>query len=239
VSSESCSQVDKNAQNVQQVQITKHVFLLCAILSWASPAWSADVYLEKASPDKHCPLRGSAKAGSTKAKENAQKNRWHAPLPNDFDNRITTQALAQPTDDPRRTPTRAARIKGYVAVVKANTEGESCNCGSKKSIDCDTHIAVVPDRDSIADRRSYVFVEVTPRIRELLTAQNPPVDWTSEALKKRLLGKRVQFEGWMFFDSQHKGVAVATHPIDPKGRNWRATCWEIHPVTSIQVLGIF
>jgi len=205
----------------------------------AGSAWSADTYIGKASPHKHCPLRGSALARSKKAEENILKNRWRAPRPADFDNRVTTKALSRAVDDPTWSPKRAARIKGYVALVKANTDGEACNCGAKHSIDCDTHIAVVPDRASLGDRRKYVFVEVTPRIRELLAAQNPPIDWTSEALKKRLPGKRVDFEGWMFFDSQHKGAAVASHPIDPKGVNWRATCWEIHPVTSIQILGVF
>ena len=152
------------------------------------------------------------------------KNRWRVPRSTDFDDRVTIRTLIRPADGPTTwNPKRAAKIQGYVAVVKSNTEGESCNCGSKHSLDCDTHIAIVADRRSMNDRRKYVFVEVTPRIRELLATQNPPIDWTSESLKKRLLGKRVQFEGWMFFDSQHKGEAVATHPVDPKGRNWRAT----------------
>jgi hypothetical protein len=215
--------------------------IFLAVLLLVTPCgWCADVYVEKASPHKHCRLIGNAAPKSKKAAENVLKNRWHPPAPTAFDTSITTQSLIQPGNDPTRwSAGQAGRIRGYVAVVKANTEGESCNCASKKPIDCDTHIAVVPDRESLTDRTKYVFVEVTPRVREVLAAQNPPIDWSSDDLKKRLLGKRVEFEGWMFFDSAHTGQAVTTHPVDPKRRNWRATCWEVHPVTSIKLLGLF
>jgi hypothetical protein len=225
-----------------KLQTMKHISPICAILFFAASAWSADVYVEKAPPHKHCPLRGSATAGGTKAKENAYKNRWHPPLSTDFDNTVTTQALLQPGNDRHRhhwSNERAARIRGYVAVVKQGTRGESCNCGATALIDSDTHIAIVAASNTAQDKRTYVIVEVTPRIRETLTAQNPPIDWSTNTLKKRLLGKRVEFEGWMFFDSPHTSQATNTHPNDPKHNNWRATCWEIHPVTAIQVLGIF
>jgi hypothetical protein len=222
------------------LQIMKPLFLIWPLFFLRSSAWSADVYVEKAPPHKHCALRGSAKEGSTKAKENAQKNRWRPPLQIDFDNTATTQALVQPgTDRARWSNERAARIRGYVAVVKQGTRGESCNCGATALIDSDTHIAVVTNSNMAQDKRTYVIVEITPRIREILSAQTPPIDWSTAALKKRLLGKRVEFEGWMLFDSPHTSQAMNTHPNDPKHNNWRATCWEVHPVTSIQVLGIF
>lgn len=223
-----------------KLQTMKHISPICAILFFAASVWSADVYLEKAGPHKRCPLRGSAQAGGTKANENAHKNRWHVPLSTDFDNTVTTQALVQPGNDRSRwSNERAARIRGYIAVVKQGTRSESCNCGAKALIDSDTHIAIVADSNTAQDKRTYVIVEVTPRIREMLAGQNPPIDWSTNALKKRLLGKRVEFEGLMFFDSPHTSEATNTHPNDPKHNNWRATCWEIHPVTSIQVLGIF
>jgi hypothetical protein len=218
----------------------KALLLFCAILFFRPCAWPADVYVEMAPPHKPCPSRGSAQAGSTKAKQNADKNRWHPPVLADFASQITAQALLQPGNDQARwSDKRAARIRGYVAVVKPGQKKESCNCGASAPIDSDTHIAVVPTSATAQDRRTYIIVEVTPRIRKAIAAQNPPIDWSTAALTKRLLGKRVEFEGWMFFDSPHKGQATNTHPVDPKHQNWRATCWEIHPVTAIQVLGIF
>jgi len=215
------------------------VFVSLLVLFLTSTVRSADVYVEKAAPHKHCPRRGGAAANSDKARQNIDKNRWNPPLPADFDNQVTAQALIQPGNDQTRwTSKRAVRIRGYVAVVKLGTKGESCNCGAKAPIDSDTHIAVVADPTTAQDKRTYIIVEVTPRVREALASQNPPIDWSTAALKKRLLGKRVEFEGWMFFDSPHKSQATNTHPNDPKRNNWRATCWEIHPVTAIQVLGL-
>jgi hypothetical protein len=216
----------------------KTIASVLAILFVVGRGWCADVYVEKAPPHKHCSLRGGASAKSKKAAENILKNRWRSPVPADFDARVTTQALSAPGNDRTRWSNQhAARIRGYVVSAEANTGGELCNCGSTKSIDCDTHIAIVADSATANDRRTYVFVEVTPRIREILAAQNPSIDWTSEALHKRLPGHRVEFQGWMFFDSGHSGQATNTHPNDPKHANRRATCWEIHSVTSIQGSG--
>ena len=36
---------------------------------------------------------------------------------------------------------------------------------------------------------------------------------------------------------EHEGAAFANDPNDEVGKlNWRATCWEIHPVTGIKLL---
>ena len=200
---------------------------------------AADVYVEKASPHKPCPLRGSAPLKSKKkANENVLKNRWNAPTAADFDNTVTTAALVKPGNDRTRwSAKRAARIRGYVAVVALGTRDESCNCGAKAAIDTDTHIAIVADKSTAQDKRTYVILEITPRLRENLAAQVPAIDWSTDSLKGRLPGKRVEFEGWLFFDAAHTGEATNTHPNDPNHANWRATCWEIHPVTALQVLG--
>jgi hypothetical protein len=215
----------------------KTLLLVFSMFFLTLSAWPADVYVEKAAPHKPCELKGGAPANTAKAKQNIDKNRWHTPLPADFDNSVTAQALVQPGNDQMRwSNKRAAKIRGYVAVVKLGTSGESCNCAAPAPIDSDTHIALVADSATAQDKRTYIIVEITPRIRENLAAQNPPIDWSTYTLKKRLLNKQVEFEGWMFFDSPHKSNATNTHPTDPKHSNWRATCWEIHPITSIRVL---
>ncbi len=47
--------------------------------------------------------------------------------------------------------------------------------------------------------------------------------------------KKVRVTGWMFFDSDHNTEAENTNPGGPK--NWRATSWEVHPVTGFEVIG--
>ena len=43
--------------------------------------------------------------------------------------------------------------------------------------------------------------------------------------------------GWMLFDWDHKSGSKNLDPTDAKGPvNWRATVWEIHPITSMEVL---
>jgi hypothetical protein len=59
------------------------------------------------------------------------------------------------------------------------------------------------------------------------------VDWSTKALRSKLLGRWVTFTGWMLFDEEHASQAENTNPGRP--RNWRATAWEIHPVTQIVV----
>jgi hypothetical protein len=48
------------------------------------------------------------------------------------------------------------------------------------------------------------------------------------------VGHWVQFEGWLYFDLGHATEAENTAPGNPE--NWRATAWELHPVTKITVL---
>jgi hypothetical protein len=186
------SLVRPSARSQPILHAMKTLFLILAMFFLASSAWPADVYVEKAAPHKPCGLKGGAPANTDKAQQNVNKNRWHPPLPADFDNRVTAQALVQPGNDQTRwSNKRAARIRGYVAIVKLGTSGESCNCGAKAPVDSDTHIALVADSTTSQDKRTYVIVEVTPRIREDLAAQNPSIDWSTDALKKRLLGNMV------------------------------------------------
>lgn len=210
--------------------------ILIATIATVWHVEAADTYIEKMPPKRPCLLSGDRSASDPKGKENAEKNRWHAPRNSDFDTRITTQALTQRGNDRDRwNSTKAARLTGYVAVVKDGTKGESCNCGATGKSDIDTHIAVVANARDADDKRKYVIVEVTPRMREILAAQKPAVDWSTVTLKKLLLHRTVQFQGWIFFDSDHVNQATNTHPTDPKRNNWRATCWEIHPVTGFAI----
>ena len=48
------------------------------------------------------------------------------------------------------------------------------------------------------------------------------------------VGRRVRVAGWLMFDHEHADEAENTRPGERD--NWRATAWEIHPVTAIAVL---
>lgn len=175
----------------------------------------------------NCPTQGLAVLPSQWAHARL-KNRTALPQEADFDNRVTLATLLQPGDDKARwSSTRAARIEGYVVAVSVGGI-ESANCFSLARRD--THIDLALRAD--APRRERVILEVTPSLREW--AQQQGKDWSTPALQRDLVGRWCRFEGWLFFDSGH---ATESENIAPgRERNWRATGWEVHPVTFIEVV---
>ena len=125
---------------------------------------------------------------------------------------------------------KAARIKGYVYEVKSGGI-ETCNCKEREELDKDTHIELVADPMQTG-KLQRMIVEITPRMRDIM--EHKGVDWSTEGLRDRLLGRWVEVEGWLLFDDEHEMNAENTNPGHP--RNWRATAWEIHPITSIKVI---
>jgi hypothetical protein len=89
--------------------------------------------------------------------------------------------------------------------------------------------AITVGRSPDAPETETMVVEVTPRWRAAMRARG--VDWTTPALRQQLIGRQVQFTGWLLFDTDHVHEAVNTAPGKP--RDWRKTVWEIHPVTVI------
>jgi len=49
-----------------------------------------------------------------------------------------------------------------------------------------------------------------------------------------LVGHWCEFEGWLYFDVGHAEESEHNAPHDPG--NWRATAWELHPVTKITIV---
>jgi hypothetical protein len=158
---------------------------------------------------------------------NALKNRSTVPAATDFDPRVTLDALLAPGDDRRRwLPTRAGAIEGYVVRV-VDAEPESANCFSGSRLDAHIEIARRPD----APPNERVIVEVTPPMRAWAASHG--LDWSTAALQAQLTGRHARIEGWLLFDAEHDGEAENTRP-GHRG-NWRATAWEVHPVTAIVV----
>ena len=128
---------------------------------------------------------------------------------------------------------RAVTLSGYVFNVKTGGV-ETCNCKTKDHAFRDTHIELTPDENH-TDAKYRVIVEVTPRLREIMAEQG--LNWSTESLNGMIKGVKIQVSGWLFYDAEHEDASFSNDADDTYGRqNWRATCWEIHPVTSITIL---
>lgn len=184
-------------------------------------------------PDgSECGIEGSAKRKNDKAL-NILKNRVLFPQKSDIDTSFNWDKINEPTDDRRKfNARRAVILRGYVVSVNMGSV-ETCNCNSTDPAYRDTHIILVPNKESKDDKTQYVVAEVTPRMRLLMKEKG--VDWSQKALKK-LKGQVVELEGWLFYDFKHGERSAKVRP-DSKSVN-RATAWEIHPITRITVLKI-
>jgi len=172
---------------------------------------------------RNCPSVGFAL--TTNARNlHRLKNRTAFPQAADFDSRVTLDQLLQPGDDRNRWSTeRAARIQGQVIdVAYAGIEATNCFSPCRRDI----HILVAKQKD--AAKNEQVVVEVTPNL------QQQGIDWTEQTLQGQLVGHWCEFEGWLYFDAGHAEESENTAPHNPS--NWRATAWELHPVTKITVI---
>jgi hypothetical protein len=177
-----------------------------------------------------CPMEGDARSQAVRAL-NRLKNRYTAPTPEQTNPKITLAAILAPGNDIGRWKVKdGAQILGYVYDVKPGGI-ETVNCHARDLASRDTHIELVLDPMNTGAAKRMI-VEVTPRWRVLILAQGE--DWSTRALRDKFLGRWVQVTGWMLFDVEHKNEAENTAPGRP--RNWRATAWEIHPVTAIEVV---
>lgn len=171
-----------------------------------------------------CPDTGNATGKIARAVD-ILKNRRTPPSPSATDNNVTLEKLLEPGDDRDRWDhDKGAEITGYVILVKPGGI-ETANCKARDLRHRDVHIEIAQTKD--AKKNEGVIVEVTPWGR----ADHP--DWTSAKLKPMLLHKKVTIKGWLMDDVEHWNAAENTKPHNKA--NWRATIWEIHPITSITV----
>ncbi|MDE1878025.1 MAG: hypothetical protein KGI07_05775 [Thaumarchaeota archaeon] len=154
------------------------------------------------------------------------KNRSQAPTPAQVDKGITLAKLVAPSqnDSNKWSETKGATISGYLVDAHYGKK-ESCNCDSNNPNMMDIHVELVTDPAYAKDKSKRFVAELTrnfPNLRK----------WTPDTLKP-YFGKSITVTGWMFFDPDHKNDAENTSPGGP--HNWRATSWEIHPITSISM----
>ena len=120
------------------------------------------------------------------------------------------------------------RINGNQMFVHESIE--STNCHAKDDLDCDTHIEMVLDPIK-GDASARMIVEVTPRWRFPMSERG--MDWAPGRAGTGFRDIGSRFGRWMLFDAEHQRDSGNTAP--GRAGNWRATVWEIHPVTSIEV----
>jgi hypothetical protein len=175
-----------------------------------------------------CPAAGLALSPGGREFARLKNRAPRRPGAQEFDGGVSLEALLRPGEDKGRwSESRAGRVEGYVVEV---VEGgmEAANCYSHDERDVHIHVAARAD----APRTEWVVLEVTPRARRWAVEWG--WDWRAAALRKELVGRRCRFEGWLLFDREHADESENTAP-GARG-NWRATAWELHPVTSIEVL---
>lgn len=195
-------------------------------LSWMVAAIMLVALGTGANAQRACPRTGNAHSKRVRAL-NLLKTRTKTPSTDDINTAITLAAMVRPGNDGRRwKPSMAATVTGYVAKVIPGGV-ETVNCDARDYAHRDTHIDVVVSANDAANKKKHVIVEVTPEIR----AMHP--SWTTGRLHARLLHRCVRFTGWMMFDWMHADASLNTVPENPN--DWRATAWEIHPVTAISV----
>lgn len=179
-----------------------------------------------------CPIEGNAIPQNVKDL-NRFKNRSAEPRAEDVDPGVTIGAMLAPSDDDsqRFDDAKAAEVIAFVYRVIPGGRSETTNCRKTDAVHRDTHIELtLTPADTQETRR--VIVEVTPRWRA--AAKDRGLDWSTATLQRTLEGHWARVRGWLFFDAEHKGQAENTHPGGES--NWRATVWEIHPVTSLTIV---
>lgn len=191
------------------------------------------------------PYRGCPACGTVKDKKhqtlNLQKNRDKAVT---SPQKITVQEVRDPANNTGKfTPSKQVWVTGYVAGVDPGGMPETCNC--KRPDLRDVHINIVADLSEVNDQTKYVVVEFTPRWEKKFMLDDSNYDAMRQMVEDKLKGKWVKFSGWMLFDFIHENASQSTAPGNPvcpndgklhSGCNWRATPWEVHPVTAYTVV---
>jgi hypothetical protein len=203
-----------------------YFFLSLVFLLTCSHGSSPPVAIAPAGPTS-CGLAGDAIPSDIKAL-NLLKNREAAP--SNVNPGISLSAMLQPGSDSTRFSTAdGAEIEAVIYDVLVGGV-ETANCHATDAANRDTHMEMVVDGSHTSPAQRIVC-EVTPRWRTAMAATGG--DWSTSALVG-MKGRRVRLRGWMLYDFEHATASENTAP--GKAGNWRASAWEIHPITSITVL---
>ena len=198
------------------------------------------VSCSQGTPYRGCPACGTTT--DTKLRTlNVQKNRAAAVT---SPQKASVQEIRDPANNTGKfTPNKQVWVTGFVASVDPGGLQETCNC--RRADLRDVHINVVADPSEVGDQSKYVVVEFTPRWEKTFGLDDSNYDAMRQAVEDKIKGKWVKFSGWMMFDFIHQDASQSTAPGNPacpndgqqhSGCNWRATPWEVHPVTAYEIV---
>jgi uncharacterized protein YraI len=131
----------------------------------------------------------------------------------------------------------AVSVTGFVAKqrgiivenAQASKNGEATNCHATDDAGVDWHMTLVKHPND--PKSAGIVVETTPRVR----ANGHP--WTPDMLANAIAnGDSVRITGWLLYDPEHFAQTTNYDPARPSsGPTVRATLWEVHPVTKIEI----
>lgn len=204
--------------------------LLSPGLLLAAALFAAPAYAQKTAAAGACSPQGDA----TKPKEqalNVLKARTEAATDDDVDDTADIQALLEPGDDTLRwTSDTAVDITAFVMDVRDGGPASS-NCHSSNPADHDTILDLSPDAN-VFDAGHRIVAVITPRGRRIMAGNG--VDWSTNAIQSAYTRHYVTIRGWLLFDTAAAGRSLNSAAL-AKNAITRATAWEIHPVTSIEL----
>ena len=161
----------------------------------------------------------TGKASDDKKKTlNRNKNRTDIPGDDAYVKIDWDQLRDLPTNRADDLPGAPVVVEGFL-VHKVKPEGaESPNCGLNDPSEVDWHMYTT-DTANLDNISKAVIVETTPRTR-------PLHKWVKADLDK-VVNKNVpvRISGWLLYDYEHVSVIGSQ----------RASVWEIHPITKIEV----
>jgi hypothetical protein len=202
----------------------KRLIILLAIVLFVPINPNAQTPFDGCAPEGKRKKTATNKTGKVPAKEaamNRMKNRDG--ITGSIDHSITIQDLINSPEQTDLDENTAVEITGFVADVIAGTPRETCNCA--RSDIADIHIDVVAKKKDRNNNDKYVIVEISPRFQDKLG--------DLKTVDKALTGKWVKFTGWLTYDYKHRSNA---RNVQKTGNIWRATAWEVHPVTAFKVV---
>jgi hypothetical protein len=171
-----------------------------------------------------CKDVGKTKAGKLPSVReqglNVRKNRSKIPT---APQTMTIAQLVKAKEETDLDFNKAATVRGYVVSVEDGEPQETCNCARTDLKDI--HIKIVAKESDASDNTKFVIVEITPRFEDKL---GHTADLTS------MEHHWVTFTGWLTYDYIHRGNAFNRKKKKGPGV-WRATVWELHPITSFVV----
>ncbi len=137
---------------------------------------------------------------------------------------------------------------GYLYFVEdtgksSQHRGESCNCQLKTANSFDFHLGIgfdaalaqqIRTNPPVHDSRNPGDAEKTSVVAEMTPHTRDP-KWTVARLNRQR-GKKVKVIGQIMLDNYHANASDdCAFQEDPPASCWRASVWEIHPVTQFLV----